>query len=142
MDLKSNDTWPEIDNYLKTESDAAFVMYAHMKLATAVGILIATLLSATSFVIPLSSYLEPTDLREPNLSRVLLVTLGLTAVIVLLLIVFALLKFKRAVRRAVHKELLNRIDAVRGAADKAAMSIPARTEDFLKHLESRIYTEL
>jgi hypothetical protein len=129
----SNDSWKEIDAYVKQERDAVLSMFTHLRLAVSAGVLIVILLSVSSFLVPLASYLESSD--HPPATRAMLASIGLTALLVLGLVLRALTRLSRALRKAFYSEFHVRIEAIRDAAKRAEIEIPPDTDRLLNDLD-------
>src|SRR5688572_27297414 len=127
--------WSLLDQFLIKEKDSVISILTHVRLAIGAGTIIALICCARAFTGPFTAYLELTQNRELHSKDVTaLALLGMAAVSsvsVGVLIIYALWRLNRALRRALFETLKESVDAVKVPIEKADIEIPEKTANLL-----------
>ncbi|MET0464581.1 MAG: hypothetical protein ABW007_15555 [Chitinophagaceae bacterium] len=136
------ENWSHINEFLQRERDSIFSAITHMRLAVAAGIIAAILLTSSSFLGSLSSYLEagatgsdtsPYSRSNPNTFAIaLVVSFGITALLILVFVVAALSNLRKAFIKSLEEDSRNRVQAIKVASEKADVEIPLQTQKLLE----------
>jgi H+/Cl- antiporter ClcA len=137
IEYNDTDNWSHINEFLKRERDAYFATLTHIRLAVVAGIIVVILLSISSLISPLASYLEFSDnhsftYSSSTYSIVFLLSFAVTVLLILLFLIWALYRLYKALRHSLIEELRNRVEAVKTASEKSNVEIPLQTQELLE----------
>jgi hypothetical protein len=129
-------SWKLVDEFLAKERDSFFSAVTHIHLGFAAVLVVSILLGGYSLWSPLTDISQLDRKDWDGAEALFIMTLLLTAGMVLALVVLALQKIRHALIKSFGMELQYKAKALRTTAERFNIELPSSTIDLLKSIET------